>query len=587
MNLNRYPMAIGLALLLLAGSVQAVPERYTDLDALAYSDPAAALTQLEQRLPTTPDAQAWTAYLFARAFYYQNRFAESLSRLIAVEPLLENQDPNELFVLVRRLTAQNYYWMGSLNQALLVAYEAEQAASELRLDAQLAHVRNLIAAVHMKNGEQAMALDYFDRALTYFEAAGAKQDVAKLKNNMAVLHIERGELTLAEPYLIDALALGRELDRPTTIVAGLVNLIEVRTQQAQYVAAEKALADCLALAARPGQTGSVVWCREAAVEMYAAAGNLELAIEAARDVLTRSTQQGLAQTSVDMARKLSDLMADASDYEQALHYAHAAFQEVIKVNEDLLALRVEQVNDLLAAERTRAEVTTLRVQNQYQSQRQWLFGIGVAVLLPLLAGTLFLLRSKNRLVVALGHEQARTQGALEATREAKAAMEQLARTDELTGLNNRRAGLARIQSQHTLWETQSLPYAILVIDIDRFKQINDSQGHAAGDAVIKDLAMLLAAQFGADQPTARWGGEEFLVLMPGTGLAAALVAAEALRGAAHERRCDFRGQTMTYTVSIGVAGVAAGQSADGVIRRADKAMYASKNAGRNAVSHSA
>lgn len=165
----------------------------------------------------------------------------------------------------------------------------------------------------------------------------------------------------------------------------------------------------------------------------------------------------------------------------------------------------------------------------------------------------------------------------------------LALTDPLTGLYNRRYALPHLDRIAARARATGRRYAVMVIDIDRFKSVNDTWGHAAGDAVLIELADRLRNNIRAKDLLARIGGEEFLVAMPDTGLSAARMAAERLCKLAEERPVILPGGggPVPITLSIGLAiGGEPGNddhSADLVIRRADAALLHAKAEGRNQV----
>lgn len=156
--------------------------------------------------------------------------------------------------------------------------------------------------------------------------------------------------------------------------------------------------------------------------------------------------------------------------------------------------------------------------------------------------------------------------------------------DHLTGLANRRAFFEAAELERLRWQRAPRPVSVLMLDVDHFKRINDLHGHAAGDAVLKALAGRMAASFRGMDTVARIGGEEFVVLLPGTPVDDALAVAERLRASLSRTAVDFEGCSIECTVSIGVAAMAADDDGvNGLVRRADQAMYAAKHAGRNRV----
>lgn len=164
---------------------------------------------------------------------------------------------------------------------------------------------------------------------------------------------------------------------------------------------------------------------------------------------------------------------------------------------------------------------------------------------------------------------------------------QLAAIDPLTGLSNRR----RISTDIAAAAKSGNGYSVLMIDIDRFKSVNDTFGHAAGDGVLVSVASELAALIDGQGQVARYGGEEFLVLLPYADETMAVSLAERIRYCLAALTVQTRGLTdvvnLTVSVSIGVAvsenRYGARQSADRVLRQADAALLAAKNAGRNLV----
>ena len=159
----------------------------------------------------------------------------------------------------------------------------------------------------------------------------------------------------------------------------------------------------------------------------------------------------------------------------------------------------------------------------------------------------------------------------------------LASTDALTGLANRREGLLRLQEAHALGERHGQAASLLFCDLDHFKRVNDTHGHAVGDQVLVQLAERLRRALRATDLPIRWGGEEFLVLLRASDAGAALQVAERLRAAVAAEPMVVAGLELPVTVSTGVATRAPGESVHAWTDRADAACYAAKAAGRNRV----
>ena len=163
-------------------------------------------------------------------------------------------------------------------------------------------------------------------------------------------------------------------------------------------------------------------------------------------------------------------------------------------------------------------------------------------------------------------------------------LEHASRFDTLTGLLNRRAMheelVAEVQRSRRLGES----FSLLMLDADHFKQINDTSGHAAGDRALQHLATLLAAQMRDIDRLSRWGGEEFVVMLPGTSGADARGIAERLRERVEALPARWQDRALPITISIGVARWQHGSDdLESLLGRADEALYKAKAAGRNRV----
>ncbi|MDX1300960.1 ABC transporter substrate binding protein [Photobacterium sp.] len=179
--------------------------------------------------------------------------------------------------------------------------------------------------------------------------------------------------------------------------------------------------------------------------------------------------------------------------------------------------------------------------------------------------------------------QLRTKALDESNKELKAAsqiLQSLAYTDVLTGLPNRRAASSEVAAHIQRYNVDYQPLTVAILDIDLFKQINDNFGHQTGDEVLCAVSKTLKETLRPNDRVYRWGGEEFLIVLPGTNIEFSSAVCQRLRENISQIRVS---NVSTITASIGVANFIKGDSFETVLHRADKALYTAKNNGRNQV----
>jgi diguanylate cyclase (GGDEF)-like protein len=185
-------------------------------------------------------------------------------------------------------------------------------------------------------------------------------------------------------------------------------------------------------------------------------------------------------------------------------------------------------------------------------------------------------------------EPAELKARLGAARRIVAMQEQLreqASRDALTGLWNRAATLSFLERELERGRREGLPVAVVLADLDHFKRVNDTLGHLAGDAVLRQAARRMLGSLRPYDAVGRFGGEEFLIVLPGCDVSSALGLAERLRQCLIAERMEIEERAVQVTLSLGVA-VSAGQAeldAVELLRAADSALYEAKRAGRNRV----
>ena len=196
-----------------------------------------------------------------------------------------------------------------------------------------------------------------------------------------------------------------------------------------------------------------------------------------------------------------------------------------------------------------------------------------------------LTRVFNMMTERLRRSHADVQAANEALQEQNQLLETLAVTDSLTGVYNRKKLDDILADQFARFRRNQRPFAVLMLDLDNFKSINDNFGHVAGDSVLAYVAAILKQSVRNVDYVARYGGEEFVIVLVETALDAALEIAERIRAEVEVPHFGVTNQLIAVTVSLGVTHSRDGDSPEEALARADRALYKAKRAGRNQVKY--
>lgn len=202
---------------------------------------------------------------------------------------------------------------------------------------------------------------------------------------------------------------------------------------------------------------------------------------------------------------------------------------------------------------------------------------------PLLGSHLDLARRFSKVSRRLDKISKISDGYQSQLKELNSTLQRASLTDTLTGIANRRAMLERLKSEANRAQRDGKTFTVLMLDLDHFKRINDTHGHDAGDLVIMAVAQTLENNLRNFDFCARWGGEEFLVLLTSTTMETAITVSEKLRGAVSAHEMTYDGQRIPISFSGGLALHPVNGNINETLKQADRALYAAKSGGRNRV----
>jgi diguanylate cyclase (GGDEF)-like protein len=427
---------------------------------------------------------------------------------------------------------------------------------------------NGIASLYNRMGDYEMAREMYVRALQSQREAGMRREQAVTQHNLGRALERLGEWAAAKTAFGAALEISRELDYSRGKAYALRGLAAVDVALGDPGGALATLREAAALqVATPDERlrAQIMLVRGMALKRL---GRLDESVAALEDAESVFREGDMLHELAATYAELADLHAASGDWGAAydrLAEARATAETLLRnqIDQRFATLKVEfdtaakeEQNELLRRE-NEANALALAQGRRVRQLQATVLALS-AVLLTML-GTLVLYERRS-------------------TRR----MRELALTDELTDVPNRRAVLARLSEE--LERPGGASCAILIMDIDHFKAINDRHGHPTGDEVLKTIAAELRATVREPASFGRLGGEEFLIVLPGSSLAEARRAAERFReGMMAIDVSRFTGGPHRITASIGVAASWPGVTPSAMLQRADSALYAAKRSGRNRV----
>jgi diguanylate cyclase (GGDEF)-like protein len=564
-------------------SAQLVDDPLARAEGVRYDDPAAAMTILSDAIDSgDPErgAEAWAELLtlrsgLARDFGDLEAAAEDADRAIE---WAERSGSRRLRAETLRVRGTIDAEMGDVETALSRFYEAADLLKDSEpSDVQLRVAIALGVANQMVENDD-RARRHLETGLELARALGNRRQEATLLGNLAVAEAQDPERSI-ELHL-EALAIAREIGDAVTAAYQLANLCDRNVQLGRLDEADGYCDDAVARLESLGHVRLLAGARASRATLYKEQGDLDAALDEMTAALDLA-RDSIPTVERDFLEQLARLHVQRGELDEAL----AAYRRFMDARERLWEERRTRTIEELevqheVAERER-ELELARTQSALQETRLQqrtvlavVLGFGFLVVAGL---ALFVWRS-NRQRAKLQRDLADRNQELE---RAVKTIGDLANRDPLTHLRNRRAFLEVAEQELARARRNRHPIAVVMIDIDRFKPLNDQFGHAVGDEVLKQVAETLRLTFRGLDVVCRWGGEEFVVLLPDTDLEAARLAAERARVAVAATATAGSEASLSVSITLGVALVT--RDLNEAIEAADRAMYEGKRAGRNRV----
>lgn len=566
-------------------SAQPADDPLARAQGVMYDDPAAAMAILSDAIETgDPDrgAETWAELLtlrsgLARDFGDLDAAAEDADR--AVE-WAERSGSRPLRAETLRVRGTIDAEMGDVETALARFYEA----ADLLKDAEPSDVQLRVA---IALGVANQMVENYDRARRHLEtglelarALGNRRQEATLLGNLAVAEAQAQNPERSIELHLEALAIAREIGDAVTAAYQLANLCDRNVQLGRLDEADGYCDDAVARLESLGHVRLLAGARASRATLYTEQGDLDAALDEMTAALDLA-RDSIPTVERDFLEQLARLHVQRGELDEAL----AAYRRFMDARERLWEERRTRTIEELevqheVAERER-ELELARTQSALQEtrlQQRTVLAIVLGFGFLVVAGLALFAWRSNRQRAKLQRDLADRNQALE---RAVKTIGDLANRDPLTHLRNRRAFLEVAEQELARARRNRHPIAVVMIDIDRFKPLNDRFGHAVGDEVLKQVAETLRLTFRGLDVVCRWGGEEFVALLPDTDLEAARLAAERARAAVAATATAGSEASLSVSITLGVALVT--RDLNEAIEAADRAMYEGKRAGRNRV----
>jgi diguanylate cyclase (GGDEF)-like protein len=498
------------------------------------------------------------------------QYERALAELDAAGRVADAAGDPALRALVRARRGQEASMLKRYREALVDVVAAAALLERVSDLETRSDVLNAIAETYVSMEDYPKALDYHLKTLAVLERLGNRQQIAAGCYNVARLQHALGSTQPALAFYRRSLGLCRQLEDASGVAFALQGIASLTGEKGDRRAAIRDLGEAVRLFDRLRHVQMQVSSRIDMAELHLAGKDLAQALAIATAALDLADKAGLQDRLIDIRALLARLCEASGDFRSA--FAHqrefirlsaAAWQKEREsaqgVAREQLGTRLkEQENATLAREN---EIRRLQLESHRALQNVY-FGAAVVSVLVLLFLCWLLVR-KGRV---------------------EKRLRWLAQTDELTGLLNRRAVLARGRAEYDRSLRYGFDLSVLLMDLDRLKEVNDRHGHDAGDRVLAEFGDLCRDTLRISDICGRWGGDEFVAILPHTDAGEALAVAGRICERARQVIVPRGPGGTATTLSIGIALRDAGDTGiEDTLKRADEAAYAAKTAGRDCV----
>ncbi len=457
--------------------------------------------------------------------------------------------------------------MNKLDKALEFFLNSLKLETEMDNQSGIAHSYNNLGNFYYQIDEMEQALEYYSKALIIYEEIDDNTGISNELNNIGVIYDEKKEYLIALEYYLKSLEIDQLLQEPSNIATLYNNIGIVYQNMDMPDKALEYLVNSLDITKEIGEKYSIANTAINIANIYLNNNNLSSALQYLKLGLEYSEASGAKDLLVSIYHLYSTYHSQKRDFELAFYYQGKYLNEKIKIVSEQNQNMLTEIKKEFELEKKQIEIDHSRTSRKITFIVTLFIAIIVAVALLSILHSRF--SFKERLITEMNNVNDK--------------LKVVARTDPLTKIANRRAMLEKIEYERYRFERYERAFVIMIGDIDNFKDVNDSFGHDAGDFVLKELSALILSLSRKQDIIGRWGGEEFMLLLPETNLTGGRKVAEKINRSIREKVFNYKGNIIHITMTLGVGIYDQHDSIEDIIAITDKALYEGKHRGKNTI----
>jgi diguanylate cyclase (GGDEF)-like protein len=476
-----------------------------------------------------------------------------------------------------------YNNLGQYEKALEYHLHSLEIEQEIQNKNGITRSLNNIGNVYQNTGNLEKALEFYLKSLELTYETNDKSSISKSLNNVGNIHLSQGDFDRALEYYTRSLKIKQSIqDKFGT--ANSYNNIGIAYQGLHQPArALEYYQKSLQLMKEIYDKHGIASALYHSGILYFELQNLKKALSTLQEALQCAEQINDRNIVMSCYRTIAEIFSQKGEYNKAYKFykLYAQTKDELISEESSKAIIEMRVKYETKGKEREIELLKQNVAlKAIESRRQTLFMIIITIGFVFFAITAFFVYNQLRLK-AYSNKIIAEQN--EKLKKAYKKVEELASIDSLTGLSNRRDILKKIRHEANRFDRNKKPFALIMGDIDDFKSVNDTYGHDAGDMVLQAIANFIKTNIRKQDTVGRWGGEEFLVLLPDTDLKGAKFIAEKLREGIFSHTIQYSNYDLKVTITFGVAVYKKLRDINECIKEADQALYLGKVRKKNCV----